>query len=260
MISTRRLVESLWSVLAIIDKFDVVPITFIPHGSIIHLFIKHFFSFDNSYLHFHHIPRLAFPNLKCRCGVLVVAITVLVFNIHGTFTRTLPTPFSLYSSRSCFHHFAQCLNVGVHVPASTISLAGPKKKSQSHPNTPTHARDAHNGKKEMMDLWYRGDSNPRGLLHENASSEEDKLALESHAITTRPRYLILYDKEIGFTINITRLTTKRQTSSKFGTENSEGWRQQCGARSTGEGGVSGRCYRRIGCRLTHILVRKTHAF
>jgi hypothetical protein len=26
--------------------------------------------------------------------------------------------------------------------------------------------------------------NPRGLLHENASSEEDKLALESHAITT----------------------------------------------------------------------------
>jgi hypothetical protein len=89
-------------------------------------------------------------------------------------------------------------------------LSEPQKKSQSHPNTPTHARDAHDGKKEMLGLWYRGDSNPRGLLHENASSEEDKLALESHAITTRPRYLILYDKEIKFTINITRLTTKRQ--------------------------------------------------
>jgi hypothetical protein len=260
MISTRRLVESLWSVLAIIDKFGVVPITFIPHGSIIHLFIKHFFSFDVSYFHFHHIPRPAFPNLKCRCGVLVVAITVLVFNIHGTFTRTLPTPFSLYSSRSRSHHFAQCLNVGVHVPASSISLAGPKKSPRATP-TPPHMPEMHTkAKKEMIDLWYRGDSNPRGLLHENASSEEDKLALESHAITTRPRYLILYDKEFRFTMYMTRLTKKRQISSKCDTENSEWWRQQCGARSTGEGGVSGCCYRRIGCRLTHILVRKTQAF
>jgi hypothetical protein len=139
-------------------------------------------------------------------------------------------------------------------------LSGPQKKSQSHPNTPTHARDAYKGKKETIDVWYRGDSNPRGLLHENASSEEDKLALESHAITTRPRYLILYDKEFRFTMYMTRLTKKRQISSKCDTENSEWWRQQCGARSTGEGGVSGCCYRRIGCRLTHILVRKTQAF